>query len=116
MRGQIGPTAAAGVEMITQDSSHQRSNSDVCQKLLKCRRKCGSDSTPSLVLCANNEKGNISTKEAGEVMVDEYKKERKDLSIFFSLTNFLIIICFYIPFLLKRNTHKNIISFLCQKS
>ena len=37
-------------------------------------------------------KGNIPTKESGEVMVDEYKRARRDLqTIFFLLPNFFMI-------------------------
>ena len=78
MRGQIGPT----VEMITKDSSHQRSTSDVCQKFQKCRRKYGSDSTLVFMRKHVRTMRNISTKEAAEVMVDEYKEREGTCRVF----------------------------------
>ena len=66
MRGQIGPA----VEMIIHDSSHQRSDLDGCQKLQKCKRKYGFDSTLSLVFIRKHirtmKKENNATIESGE--------------------------------------------------
>ena len=94
--------------MIIHDSSHQRSNSEVCQKLQKCRRKCGSDSTLSLFLFVRKQvrtMRNISTKEAAEVTVDEYRRAKRYLQgIFFSIPYFLIIFGYFL-FVKKKHGH-----------
>ena len=51
-------------------------------------------------------KGNIPTKESGEVMVDKYKRARRDLqTIFFLLPNFFMICLGPDKKLIQKNIH-----------